>query len=236
MPFAFRFALCFSLVLVAGCAQSSTDIRKQPDTTQSASSSSSSSLSPSAAASQPARQLYVPDYTDDGLPMYGGEEHARDMGLHANTDPPTTTVRYANIAWGLSVDIPFNPDWGTENYSIAPYDEGKSSVIFGPLHGCEGGVYCRESSIGILPASSAQAITAQLQKEAKTEDCKSYQCIHDIRTVTMNGLTVVMHQEEGMSSVTIWEVLGKKQRYMLASNYYLSSDDIGRIIGSMKLI
>ncbi|MFO0704773.1 MAG: hypothetical protein U0517_02225 [Candidatus Andersenbacteria bacterium] len=86
----------------------------------------------------------------------------------------TTSVTYTNATHGFSVALPYNPDWGTEQYRLAPFDElrkpiddgtgkVKATTQYGPMGVGEGCGWYRGLSVSVREARDLEQIKADLQ-------------------------------------------------------------------------
>lgn len=139
-----------------------------------------------------------------------------------NTDAATQWVTYHNDAYGITIPLPFNPNWGDSRYAVTPYDEYADPKIlmvnFGPLNYFE----CREGcgwprgyTFSSMPAKSAEQIRLDLQKESENW------LAPDISVSRINGIDLMKIQQiDEMFGVTTTHfiVIGKR------SNYYIAGD------------
>ena len=132
-----------------------------------------------------------------------------------NLDISTEAVEYRRDDFGISVQLPSNPAWGSEKYRIKPYTEygmGSSHLSFGRAHPFEGGGWIRQYYMNVLPASSTQEVLAKIENE------QSQDLAFGPREVTqINGVDVVMYHELGLCDSLMFEVVGRKANYHFES-------------------
>ena|SRR3990167_9165736 len=138
---------------------------------------------------------------------------------------PTQEVRYDNPDWGLALEIPYNSDWGNEQYRINPYDEAldtgtspedqqqTASLLMGPLvSGIEGCGWVRFPVITFAPQRTAAQATAAIQAEADP-----IFPLQSIETVTLYNKTAVKYEytPDALCPGPFYEVIGPKFNYLL---------------------
>lgn len=162
-----------------------------------------------------------------------------------NLKPPTTWVTYENKDGGIEFSVPYNPDWGSAKYKIAPYEYEKGLVtdmgvnneriVFGPIQGWEGGGLARLQSLSFIPARSADFIV------------KNTNAVVATKVKTINGLQVVELSGGEFCAFSEIEIIGKKYNYLLSntcdSSYNVSDDSstidmkyLERIVEKVKII
>lgn len=119
-----------------------------------------------------------------------------------NNAPANTTVPYSNSTKGLSMQLPFNTQWGTDKYRIPGYDENNIIIAFGPLTYCSPDGLCRAQIMKHIPVKSADQLINELQQDQITANQK-----------TINGLTVVEFVSPGQCTSAMAVVFGKKYNY-----------------------
>ena len=133
---------------------------------------------------------------------YSALEATRSKGLGLNTDIATTWVRYRDRDHGVAFDIPYNPAWGNETFSISPfwnfYDEhGNEEVQFGPMvrlgSPCEpeGCMRLRSTMLTMLPLKGDQ-------KPLNFEEIKKYYAEHpeayaNVEGMELNGIRMIKY-------------------------------------------
>lgn len=134
-----------------------------------------------------------------------------------NTDPATTTVTYTNQEKEISVDLPYNPDWGSDNYRINPYDEEDDRVNFGPINLGEGGGWGRWWwALSFQPAETADQVIAGLDKD-------SFLFLAEPEKDKVNNLEIVKYAEIGLTSYHYIIVIGEKYNYEFISTGHLDT-------------
>lgn len=161
-----------------------------------------------------------------------------------NDEPADRTVAYSNQAKGLSVQLPFNPNWGTEQCGLVPYEESKyeNTVEFGPVSGCEGGGVCRYQDIRLLPAKTAEQVRIELvENELSCFGCSPL--FMEITEKTINGLSILEYIVPGLCNSVTVQVVGKKHNYelqmcgrALENNVFSDFQYLEGIVKTMELI
>ena len=169
-----------AVLLLAGCNGGGTTIGQSDASTSSSAESSvssaafsdASSASPpsaSSADSLPTRRLLTKELHDSLQNQL--LETTCDISIIGNDfyfDDPTETVTYQNGALGFSASIPYNPHWGTERFSVTPFDEeayGDSKwLAFGPVGVGEGCGFSRMWTISIGKRETPEQIIAEQVK------------------------------------------------------------------------
>jgi len=133
-----------------------------------------------------------------------------------NLDDPTTTVLYASEL-GYSLEVPWNPDWGTERCRVNEYDDissgdGQRNLLFGPLIAGEGGLG-RMYVLRSLPARSADEAVAAIEDEVGADFLTEGPEVDQ-----MAGFDVVVYAYSGLCDAFSVEVVGSGDY-----NYALSS-------------
>ncbi len=91
--------------------------------------------------------------TPDNIKKYWTSETGCDEKF--NYDNPSTLVTYTSKSRGLSVDLPYNPNWGNEKYRIEPFYEKGDLLKFGSIEPLEACYWERTDSILFKPAKTA---------------------------------------------------------------------------------
>jgi len=153
-----------------------------------------------------------------------------------NTEAATTTVNYTDQARGISVNIPYNPDWGSANYKIEPYEVDGDYVYFGPMTQFEGGGWSRPYwLLGFVPPKSADQLITEINDSPDTLAGGQPE------KIDINGLEVVKYQEMGLGTHYMMEVAGDKYNYrFVASSFGDEPEDVWtnltNIVQSVQLI
>lgn len=66
-------------------------------------------------------------------------------------DDASALVHYENTNIGIALNVPFNPEWGTNLYYVEPVVEGDGFIQFGRAHLFEGCAFVREYTMAIRP-------------------------------------------------------------------------------------
>jgi hypothetical protein len=153
-----------------------------------------------------------------------------------NTEAATITANYSNKDKGISVDLPYNPNWGSANYKIEPYEVAGDYVYFGPMSQFEGGGWARPYWVlGFVPAQSADDLINQIMTSSETLAGGQPE------KIVINGLEVVKYEEMGLGTHYMMEVIGDKSNYRFVASSF--GDDpaaawrnLENIVKTVKLI
>lgn len=154
-----------------------------------------------------------------------------------NMDPPSTTKSYENPTRGISVDLPYNPNWGSKNYRLMPYEEEGEYVWFGPMGQFEGGGWARP--FWMLRFTEAKP-AAEVAAELSGGDGYGPGGVEG-EIVDINGFEVVQYQEIGLGEYYVMEVVGSKYNYRFTGASFGDSNvdvwsELNKIINSIELI
>jgi hypothetical protein len=131
-----------------------------------------------------------------------------------NADPPTTWVEYINEQNGISVSFPFNPNWGTSEYRIPPYEISSNGwVQFGPLFNMEGGGVDRVYSFYKLPQKQTAAQIAQHLEEQYSDSNPPVKSV--IKKIDHIDI-VLFSSGEFCDSLDLY-IVGKRDNYQISS-------------------
>ena len=125
------------------------------------------------------------------------------LNYETNTDTPSTAFIYEDK--GISFSIPYNPNWGNDEFRINPYDVVDDSIKFGIINygGMEGDCgWYRDYSFSFEPAQTAADLI---------EEVESGEYLFDIEPVVLDidGLEVVQYEIEGMCGEGAYVVIGE---------------------------
>jgi hypothetical protein len=130
-------------------------------------------------------------------------------------DEPTTTEPLKATELGFSFDVPYNPDWGTSECRVTPYDffdvedKGSNGISFGPLSAGEGGVGRSYSLLAIDSRTATQAISAIKQEQAEfLSEGPTRSSVGDL-TIVSYGIS------GGLCPIPLIEIIGEDHNYLL---------------------
>lgn len=148
------------------------------------------------------------------VPENIGEYHSRfKTGCEEefNFNPPTTEAIYRNRERGISLKIPYNPQWGSKTFKILPFDERDGKVSFGPISFAEGCTWIREYEINFFEQRSVDKIMSDVvagdTPEGELPVFKKINNIELVESVMTDGLC-------GQGSI---EVVGRKTNYTIST-------------------
>lgn len=120
--------------------------------------------------------------TMDNIKKYWTPETGCDEKF--NYDNPSTLVTYTSKDSDLSVNLPYNPNWGNENYRINPYDKTEDGIQFGNIGQIGTCHWTRYGKIDFLAPMTATQVLVDLENKGMDE----------IKKVTLdNGLTAYQY-------------------------------------------
>ena len=155
--------------------------------------------------------------TPENIRQYNGETSEERCSEKFNNDSSSTTVNYSSKESGISLDIPYNPNWGNEKYRINPYDEVITSnkIGFGDLFIGDACGWGRVYSLSFLPArTTEEAIIAIKSKYAQPTISPLFDsqfALWPIKVI-INDITVIKYQPwnaVGWATPHL-EIIGKK--------------------------
>ncbi|RLC35650.1 hypothetical protein DRH14_00365 [Candidatus Shapirobacteria bacterium] len=151
--------------------------------------------------------------TPENIEKYN-KPYEKACDVKFNNDKATDTVVYVDKSRGLSVELPYNPNWGNETYRINPYDEYTDDTYirlrFGPVITFEGCSWSRLKNFGFVPVQTVKQTEVSLRKNPT---------IHsgDIEKIQLtNGLTAFQYIDDGIALMYTIEVVGKKHNYVIS--------------------
>ena len=153
-----------------------------------------------------------------------------------NNDAPSTTVNYKSEKFGISIDVPYNPKWGSNRFKLNPYDfsniEISGSISFGSMGAFEACSWVRQYDIGFYPPIDVDSMIKKIKEGSGYPDLFPVLPTKE----KINGLDVVKYEVNGLCSYSIIEVIGKKFNYRFSPTCGDSFTVFEDMIKSMKLI
>lgn len=153
-----------------------------------------------------------------------------------NVDSPSTTVDYVDQERGIAFAVPYNPDWGSQDYRIEPYEEESDYLFFGPMTRFEGGGWARPFwMLGFTEAKSADDLIAEIKNSPDT------MAASEPEKVDVNGLEVVRYVEMGLGEHYMMEVIGYDYNYrFVASDFTGEGTDMWgqmeKVVGTVEIL
>jgi hypothetical protein len=135
-----------------------------------------------------------------------------------NDAKPTTAATFSQQESGLSVELPYNPDWGNEQFKIQPYERFELSpgpnqtINFGPMFVGEGCGWFRAYTLQIGQQRSAQVLINGLTESSQTS---TPMVVGEPQQVKIGDLTAVKYEEVGLCNGQTIEVIGQSHNYIL---------------------
>jgi hypothetical protein len=145
---------------------------------------------------------------------------------------PSMVKPYESIFFGISFDVPYNPQWLNDVYALPPVyeDQLNGEVSFGPLiYDWHGNAFYRAGSMRIVTARTAEAALQSAESsEYLVEGAKPVM-------KTIAGTTVVSYSEEPPESATVnmVEIMGPTSNYLLSSTE-MSLAELEKMVESVK--
>ncbi len=169
---------------------------------------------------------------DEEYPTIDAEsEEEFDLSKQAEA----TEVRpYESIFFGISFDVPYNPQWLNETYMLPPTyeDQLNGEVSFGPLvYDWHGNAFYRGASVRIIGVRTAEAaLQAAEESEFLVADFKP-------AIKTIGDKTVVSYSEEPPESaaMNMVEIIGPSSNYLLSSAD-MSLTELEKIVESVEFM
>ncbi|MFH0831124.1 MAG: hypothetical protein V1895_03630 [Parcubacteria group bacterium] len=132
------------------------------------------------------------------------------------------TAAYNNADFGLSVEIPFNADWGTDQYRLSPFedldapiDDGTGDVLasvqFGNMFVGEGCGWYRTHFLSIRKGRDVEEI-----KDALGQDLVATKAVTE-STIPGLGLDAVEYDFGALCGMPTLEVLGKDYNIVIGA-------------------
>lgn len=144
-----------------------------------------------------------------------------------NNDTANSQIAYNDDEKGISFEIPFNQNWGSNKYRLNPYDLNNNDLSFGSMSAFEGCSTIRSYSLDFKPAKPVVKVVAEIE-----------QGITPI-TTKINDLTVVKYAQADMCTNSFMEVIGQKYNYLFSTSCggdaVKDSQSLENIIKSVKL-
>lgn len=164
--------------------------------------------------------------TEQNQVNYSGPQACSEV---LNVDPANTRVIYSNSDKGISLQVPYNENWGGPKYKLNPFDFNDDVLYFGAMEGNEGCSWSRTYSLTIKPAASSAKVVAGVEKGIKAIKKK------------INNLDVVEYAVGDMWWMSNIEIIGKNYNYQLSAagvESYAAEDmrDLENIVKTIKLI
>ena len=154
------------------------------------------------------RELLTPEKLYGELD-YFNERAPEEM---ANWDPPTCVATYTSTRWDVTMQIPFNPQWGMPTHRLAPYYEDTDRLIFGPITEGEGGGIRWRQSVSFEPPKDLATRVAELNQEI-AEDTSGCPPIANMQLTKIGNIDVLAYEEGCGLPQRIVEIAGTRHRY-----------------------
>lgn len=163
-----------------------------------------------------------------------GSDNLHELNKDFNLSSPTAKITYSNQIKGISLEIPYNPNWGNKNCKVEPYVEftqssGDILVEFGKPR-----AWIRsEFLLTISSHRTAEDIISEQNNVGGEPNPNP-------RKMTLGNNQVVVFESYGMTVERIYEVIGKKYNYSFgyADGEKLNektAKELETIIGNMKI-
>lgn len=143
--------------------------------------------------------------------------------IETNRDPPNEKISYIDKERGISFSVPFNENWGTDQYRISPYDEIEDRVLFGLIghpnpEGATCGFFDRFYFMEFIPVRTQDAIVVDFKtiiKEWGREPAA------EIKTGSINGyayvgMAQILEYDMGWLPTKV-EIIGRKYNYVFVT-------------------
>ena len=132
----------------------------------------------------------------------------------APVNPESEMVIYSDPDRGLEMSIPFNSEWGADQYQLNPYDFDGERILFGNIF--EAGAGCGSwvsgsQSLKFLDAKTLKETLADLELESNAMGFK-----YSIRTFKVGDKDVVEYIKDGVCAGGGTIIIGRKFNYELS--------------------
>jgi hypothetical protein len=154
----------------------------------------------------------------------------QDCDAAARGGDATVAIRYTNAGAGISVDVPYNPEWGTDEYYVEPYDEEDDVISFGRAHAFEACSWIREFEMAFNAAANAEDRLAELNRDDSVTSAER---------LTVGGKDAVMWYSSGLCDYVDLEVAGDEHNYLFSSTCGAEDDirdQLMRAAESIRLV
>ncbi len=125
-----------------------------------------------------------------------------------HTAPANATVRYSNSKKGIAFDVPYNLNWGSDKFRIAPYFEYEDLIQFGQMGIFDACIWSRPYTMHLREKKSAEEVVSYIQES----DPPALIPVPPT-TIELNGLTVVRYATSGMCTYPALQIIGEKHNY-----------------------
>jgi len=158
------------------------------------------------------RKAYGPSVTQDEEVQYLSTRPKDDSD---NTDPTTCTAYFESKDMGISLDIPYNPNWGNATYKIPPIEvlNEVGELRFGPLAYVEGGL-TRLYQLQRYEKRTVEAIIIEADQEQQKH---ADECTLDYSVQTHGNLETVEREVDCVFNIFTIEVPGSKYNYVFTA-------------------
>ncbi|MFH1284695.1 MAG: hypothetical protein ABIH78_03870 [Candidatus Peregrinibacteria bacterium] len=172
--------------------------------------------------------------TPENISEYNSPDNQMYYDENFNGEVPDELVNYYSKEMGISVDIPYNENWGSRRFELNPYDYyeyGRDDLVgflnFGPMYRFEAGTWVRAYYLYFYPAQTVDGVMME-KSELNPEK------------IEINGLTVVKFIDFGMCSYPSLYVIGEKYDYEFMPQCSVDEESdfefLEEIVSSVKLI
>jgi hypothetical protein len=146
--------------------------------------------------------------------------------IEFNNDPPTEEILFSNTEKGISFKIPYNPNWGNNNYKITPYFNFNDSLTFGRLYvSPEACGWVRTCKLSFNPQRSAEEILKTIKdfNNSQIAQGSTFNSYYELEKNIINGNTIVKYSIPIDPAIAapdthIIEIVGKKYNYAFDCN------------------
>lgn len=144
-----------------------------------------------------------------------------------NTDAANEFVTYEGN--GISVDLPYNENWGNKNFSVLPYEIGSNEVVFGKLIKLKDCRWAREYILEIIDKRSITKAKDAYYNNGVSQDM--------IKIYKLSGYTIIRTVNLGNCDQVSYEILGPKYNYVFraicSSNIKADSEILEKVVNSL---
>ncbi len=133
----------------------------------------------------------------------------KQCDISFNYDKPDQWISYQGN--GIKIDLPYNKNWGSEEYSIRPWEENNGIISFGPITTFEGCTWLRVDNIKLLEKQTKQEVLNEINKQKDS-------FISNPEEIQRNGFEIIRYSVSGLCEHPAYIVLGREYNYQFSAS------------------
>ncbi len=146
--------------------------------------------------------------TKDKYPKQSQDPEACNKNYNFNDDPVDSKTSYSDAEKGIFFDIPYNQDWGNEQFELTPYDQEQDEMSFGPIQDLGACNWIRSYAFKVLPKRTSEEAIRSIK-----EDFSPKQLPMPPEMMRLNNFTAIQYISSGVCKYPTIELVGKKYNY-----------------------